>query len=273
MSRVIPALLTRMANGPAAFSAAATSAIGGGGIAEVGDADVRPVAQISRQGLQSLGPRARKHHRRALGVQRPRNRRADAARSACDQRRPSVQPEHRRVLRGFSALLRSRPAWPPKRHQHSGAMRRTRPASTLPAPSSTKLSTPSATIASTLSRQRTVAVTWRTSRSLISTGSVAFAAETLAINGTIGARGGLLCSASAIASAAGAISAQWNGAETGSSMARRTPRILAISTARSTAPRWPEITICPPPLSFAGSITSRWPVLLSGTGAASSQIA
>ena len=40
------------------------------------------------------------------------------------------------------------------------------------------------------------------------------------------------------------------------------PSALAISTARSIAPRWPEITTCPPPLSLAGSTTSRttsWP--------------
>ncbi len=42
-------------------------------------------------------------------------------------------------------------------------------------------------------------------------------------------------SASAIASAAGCISAQWKGAETGSSSARLAPFALAISTARSTA--------------------------------------
>ncbi len=58
-----------------------------------------------------------------------------------------------------------------------------------------------------------------------------------------------------MASAAGAISAQWNGAETGSSMARLMPRALEISTARSTAALWPEITTWPPPLSLAGCTT------------------
>ena len=53
-----------------------------------------------------------------------------------------------------------------------------------------------------------------------------------------GTTGGLIMtlpSASAITSAAGCISAEWNGADTGSSIARRTPLALAISTARSTA--------------------------------------
>jgi len=65
-----------------------------------------------------------------------------------------------------------------------------------------------------------------------------------------------------MASAAGAISEQWNGADTGSSMARRMPRSLATSMARLTALRAPEITTWPPPLSLATSITScrsGWP--------------
>ena len=52
-------------------------------------------------------------------------------------------------------------------------------------------------------------------------------------------------SASAIASAAGCISAQWNGAVTGSSIARLAPLALAISIARSTAALSPEITTWP----------------------------
>jgi hypothetical protein len=43
-------------------------------------------------------------------------------------------------------------------------------------------------------------------------------------------------------SAAGCINVQWNGALTGSSMARLAPFSLAISTARSTAALWPETT-------------------------------
>jgi len=50
----------------------------------------------------------------------------------------------------------------------------------------------------------------------------------------------IFASASAIASAAGCISAQWNGADTGSSIARRAPFPLAISTARSTRPCRPN---------------------------------
>ena len=67
-----------------------------------------------------------------------------------------------------SARLRSPPACAAEAVAASGAMRRISPDSTLPAPSSTKLSTPSSTIALTHSRQRTMAVTCRTSRSRIS---------------------------------------------------------------------------------------------------------
>ena len=58
---------------------------------------------------------------------------------------------------------------------------------------------------------------------------------TFATSGTTGAAIATPASASAIASAAGCISAQWKGALTGSSSARFAPFALAISTARSTA--------------------------------------
>ena len=62
--------------------------------------------------------------------------------------------------------------------------------------------------------------------------------------------------AAAIASAAGCIRAQWKGALTGSSRARLAPRALAISSARSTAPRCPETTTWAGSLSFAAWQTS-----------------
>ena len=65
-----------------------------------------------------------------------------------------------------------------------------------------------------------------------------------------------LASASAIASAAGCISAQWKGAETGSSIVRLAPCSRARIIARSTAALWPEITTCWGSLSFAASQTS-----------------
>src|SRR5207302_8223946 len=65
-------------------------------------------------------------------------------------------------------------------------------------------------------------------------------------------------SALAITSAAGCIRRQWNGADTGSNMARLAPLILAISSARSTAALSPETTTCPPPLSLAAWQTWPW---------------
>ena len=58
-----------------------------------------------------------------------------------------------------------------------------------------------------------------------------------------------------MASAAGAIRAQWNGALTGSIRLRRAPRPAAISTARATAARWPLTTTCPGALSLAQAHT------------------
>ena len=69
--------------------------------------------------------------------------------------------------------------------------------------------------------------------------------------------------ASAIASAAGCIRAQWKGALTGSRMARFAPLALASSQARSTAALWPEITTCPLLLSLAAWHTSPWAASLA----------
>ena len=56
-----------------------------------------------------------------------------------------------------------------------------------------------------------------------------------------------------MASAAGCISGQWKGAETGSIIARFAPRALAISMARSTAAFSPDNTTWAPPLSLAAA--------------------
>ena len=112
---------------------------------------------------------------------------------------------------------------------------------TLP-PSSTKCATPVSFIAIALSRQRTRPVTCSTSSRWTSAGSAVIAAVTLANSGRRSAPGGVLASASAIASAAGAISGQWNGAETGSGMPRLMPCSLTSAIARSIAALWPEST-------------------------------
>src|SRR6266446_5043418 len=92
------------------------------------------------------------------------------------------------------------------------------------------------------SRQRTVPVTCSIRQRTISTGSATGRASTFAISGTDGDFTCTVANASAMAAAAGRISAQWNGADTGSIMARVAPFALASSIARSTADLSPETT-------------------------------
>src|SRR5215813_2956515 len=92
------------------------------------------------------------------------------------------------------------------------------------------------------SRQRTVPVTCAINARRISPGSRTGLASTLATTGTDGTLIETLAKASAIASAAGCISAQWKGADTGRIIARLAPLVFAISTARSTAALLPETT-------------------------------
>src|SRR4030095_1332167 len=106
------------------------------------------------------------------------------------------------------------------------------------------------------SRQRTVPVTWAIKARRICAGSCTGEARTFATIGTDGALIDTVAHASAITSAAGCISAQWKGADTGRSIARLAPLVLAISIARSTARFEPEMTTCPPPLSLAAWHTS-----------------
>ena len=87
-----------------------------------------------------------------------------------------------------------------------------------------------------VSRHRTMPVTCSTSRALISSGSADRRGQH--IGDRAEPQGALIvtsASASRIASAAGCISAQWNGALTGSSTARRAPNFGASATARSIA--------------------------------------
>src|SRR5215472_4409702 len=99
------------------------------------------------------------------------------------------------------------------------------------------------------SRQRTVPVTWATNARRISVGSRTGLASTFATRGTDGGLTNTFASAAAITSAAGCISAQWKGADTGRSIARLAPLVLAISTARSTAALLPDTTTWPAPRS------------------------
>src|SRR5581483_3370809 len=74
--------------------------------------------------------------------------------------------------------------------------------------------------------------------------------------GTASGRMFTFASALAIASAAGCINGQWNGADTDKGMARLTPLALAIAGTRSIALLAPESTTCPGALSLATTQTS-----------------
>ena len=90
---------------------------------------------------------------------------------------------------------------------------------------------------------------------MILSGSVSGFTEILVTTGTLGASLFTSRRASCIASAAGCIKLEWNGAETESRMALFAPFSVASFTAALTPFAAPEITSCPPPLSLAISQT------------------
>ena len=102
-------------------------------------------------------------------------------------------------------------------------MRLIMPDSALPAPISQNSVTPAPSIHITLSRQRTDPVTCATNSARMRSGSVTASARTLTTTGTLGAEMATPAKASDMTAAAGCISAQWNGAETGNSIARLAP--------------------------------------------------
>src|SRR6516225_3617705 len=124
----------------------------------------------------------------------------------------------------------------------ASTIRLTRPVNTLPAPISKNDDTPDSAMNSTDSRHRTVAVICSIRFRTISGGSLTGRAVTLATRGTIGGLTNTCPKASTITSAAGCIRGQWNGADTGSIIARLTPCALATPTARSTAAFAPDKT-------------------------------
>src|SRR6266851_62852 len=236
----------------------AEEAVGRFRIGEIGGERVRAFAEFGgkrgKRGAASPG----KRDRGALAMERPADRAADPPGGAGHQRGLAGEVEHPACHAGQkSGTSASTSAGvPTERADSVRSIRLTSPASTRPAPISTTSSTWLAANNKTVSRQRTIRVVCSTSSSLICSGSLVAAAAALATSGTSGAFSGVSASASAMMSAAGLISEQWNGALTGS-MIVRAPRSAASATARSTAPRWPLTTICPGLLSFARSQT--WP--------------
>ena len=168
----MPALLTRMSSEPIAASAAGTSFSTSSGLPRL-QASTWARSPSSAFSASSTSARVPEMATAApLPVQRPRDRRADAARGAGHQRGLSGEIEH-----VFLSLLELRRAlgdvvracrWPVP--CASGAVLFTSPDKTLPAPTSQKSLTPWAAISAMLSRQRTVPVTCSTSALLISAG-------------------------------------------------------------------------------------------------------
>jgi hypothetical protein len=124
------------------------------------------------------------------------------------------------------------------------SMRATSPVSTEPGPISITRVTPSAASFLTDSVKRTGAVTCCSSSAGMRAALVLGAASTFVITGTRASPKRTRASSAASFSAAGRISAQWKGADTGSGTARFAPRSLASAIARSTPATSPAITVC-----------------------------
>ena len=93
-SRVRPALLTRMSRPPIAASARPTQRVDRGRVRQVRRRDMGALAEVGGQRRERLLPRAGERHGRALRVQGRRDRAADAAAGAGDERTASGQVEH-----------------------------------------------------------------------------------------------------------------------------------------------------------------------------------
>src|SRR5438094_2761285 len=200
---------------------------------------------------------------RSLARQPAGDRPADAARGAADQRdsagqraggRHAVLAAGDSAARVFSREAGSSTCW----CFAPFAMRRPSPVSTVPGPTSTNIATPSATSFSTISCQRTEADTWRTRPSRHSSAVRTTRASTLLTRGASAARKEMRARSAASRSWAGAMIAEWKGADTGKRTAFRAPAAVQASAARSTAAASPAITIWPGPFMLAGLTTWPW---------------
>ena len=76
-----------------------------------------PAAELAGNGVQHLAPGAGYGHRRALRMQRLRDRAADAAGRSGNERRPASQIEHANLLSAtYSVFKRSRYRFAPRKH-------------------------------------------------------------------------------------------------------------------------------------------------------------
>src|SRR5262249_24338287 len=200
------------------------------------------VLKLAGELIERVAARTGERDGRALPVKRARDCPSDSAGRSGNERGPAGQIEHRSLPRNHALVspnIAMSSGVPIETPRAPSTMRLTRPLNTLPAPTSSNVVTPAAAMNATDSRQRTVPVTCATSARTMSGGSLTGLTSTLATTGTTGRFIATVASAAAIASAAGCISAQWKGAETGSIMARRAPFSFAIPTAPGTPPPAP----------------------------------
>src|SRR5207244_4280383 len=103
---------------------------------------------------------------------------------------------------------------------------------------------------------RTGLATWRRRNGRTSSALRVTPASTSRTTGTLGSVTGAASSSGTSRAPAGPINEQWNGALTGSITLIFPPRSVASATARSTAVRWPAMTIWSAEFTFAISTTS-----------------
>ncbi len=124
------------------------------------------------------------------------------------------------------------------------SIRFTRPVSTLPGPTSTKVRTPPRMSSDADCVKRTGAVSWSTRSGAIRCADSS-RAVTVDMNGATGSWKRTFSIAGRSRSAARATSGEWKAPETWSLTARRAPWLCACSMHSSTARCSPETTICP----------------------------
>ncbi len=244
----MPALLTRMCSAPSAATISLNAASTAAAVRDVEALGDRRAARGDDGGGGLAGGRlvggvveddlgARAPERDGDGA-------PDAARSAGDERDLPLELTHLdRSSPASAASAAMASGSPADAVVIAGAIRRTSPASTFPAPTSTARvtpmrrealrptlpSAPAPSPAASAARARASGPGWAPPRRCVTTGTAGAAISTRA-------------SSAASRSAAGCMSAQWKGALTASGFARFAPRALAAAQARSTAPLWPAIT-------------------------------
>src|SRR6185295_2659133 len=187
--------------------------------------------QLLHRLLEPVGVASRDYHARSVLAEPGGDGGADSPAAARDDGHLALEGARRHVLASASSA-RSRPSGSSTESAlASGTMRLTNPVSTRPGPTSRKVSAPSAASRSTHAVHCTGLAIWRSRNGTTSPAARVTPASTLRTRGIVGSAILSAARSGARRSPAGAISAQWNGALTGSSTLLRPPRSLASATA------------------------------------------